>query len=87
LFFLFIYVIVLKINNIYLYIYKLKKKLLIKGNLEINQKQCREEAERRESLEERRIEKESEERRCRCVKKNREILYFSNDLWFWRVEK
>ena len=45
--------------------------------------------ERRERLEERRVEKESEERRCRCAKRkeSRETLCFSNDLWLRRVEK
>ena len=51
--------------------------LIIEGNLEVNlptiwtnKKQRREEAERRERLEERRVEeKESEERSCRCEKR------------------
>jgi len=50
---------------------------LIEGSLEvklptiwIDEKQSREEVERRERLEERRVEeKESEERRCRCEKR------------------
>ena len=47
-------------------------------------------SERRERLEERRVEeKESEERRCRCAKRwgSRETLCFSHDLWLRRVEK
>jgi hypothetical protein len=50
--------------------------ILIEGSLEVNlptiwtdEKQSRAEAERRERLEERRSEKESEERRCRCAKR------------------
>jgi hypothetical protein len=51
--------------------------LVIAGSLEVklppiwtDEKQSRDEAERREKLEERRVEeKESEERRCRCVKR------------------
>jgi len=51
--------------------------LVIEGSLEVklptiwtDVKQSREEAERRERLEERRVEeKESEERRCRCAKR------------------
>ena len=41
---------------------------------------------RREKIRE---EKESEERKYRCVKKrkNTHFLYFSNDIWLWRVEK
>jgi len=50
---------------------------LIEGSLEVklptiwtDEKQCREDAERRERLEERRVEeKESEERRYRCAKR------------------
>ena len=50
---------------------------IIEGSLEVkrptiwaDEKQSREEAERRERLEERRVEeKESEGRRCRCVKR------------------
>ena len=50
---------------------------MIEGSLEVklptiwtDEKQSREEAERRERLEERSVEeKESEERRCRCVKR------------------
>ena len=50
---------------------------IIEGNLEVklptiwtDEKQSKAEAERRERLEERRIEeKESEERRCRCAKR------------------
>ena len=70
---------------------------IIEGSLEvklptiwIDEKQSRAEAERRERLEERRVEeKESEERRCRCAKRSesRETLRFSNDLWLRRVEK
>ena len=60
---------------------------IIEGSLEVklptiwtDEKQSREEAERRERLEERRVEeKEKEERRCRCAK-SRETLCFSNDL-------
>jgi hypothetical protein len=51
--------------------------LLFEGSLEVklptiwtDEKQSRAEAERRERLEERRVEeKESEERRCRCAKR------------------
>ena len=51
--------------------------LLIEGSLEVklptiwtDEKQSREEAERRERLEERSVEeKEKEERRCRCAKR------------------
>ena len=51
--------------------------IVIEGSLEVklptiwtDEKQSRAEAERRESLEERRVEdKESEERRCRCAKR------------------
>ena len=51
--------------------------ILIEGSLEVklptiwtDEKQSRAEAERRERLEERRVEeKESEERRCRCAKR------------------
>ena len=58
---------------LYIYIYC----LVIEGSLEVklptiwtDEKQSRAEAERRERLEERRVEeKESEERRCRCVKR------------------
>ena len=50
---------------------------MLEGSLEVklptiwtDEKQSRAEAERRERLEERRVEeKESEERRCRCVKR------------------
>ena len=53
------------------------KVMLIEGSLEVklptiwtDEKQSREEAERRERLEERSVEeKESEERRCRCAKR------------------
>jgi len=52
-------------------------KTLVEGSLEVklltiwtDEKQSRAEAERRERLEERRVEeKESEERRCRCAKR------------------
>jgi len=53
-------------------------RILIEGSLEVklptiiwtDEKQSRAEAERRERLEERRVEeKESEERRCRCAKR------------------
>jgi hypothetical protein len=58
------------IYNIYVYI-------IIEGSLEVklptiwtDEKQSRAEAEKRERLEERRVEeKESEERRCRCAKR------------------
>ena len=51
--------------------------IIIEGSLEVklptiwtDEKQSRAEAERRERLEERRVEeKESEERRCRCAKR------------------
>jgi uncharacterized membrane protein len=51
--------------------------VLVEGSLEVklptiwtDEKQSRAEAERRERLEERRVEeKESEERRCRCAKR------------------
>ena len=54
-----------------------KNENIIEGSLEIklptiwtDEKQSRAEAERRERLEERRVEeKESEERRCRCAKR------------------
>jgi hypothetical protein len=54
-----------------------RSSLLIEGSLEVklptiwtDEKQSREEAERRERLEERRVEeKESEDRRCRCAKR------------------
>ena len=71
---------------------------IIEGSLEVklptiwtDEKQSRAEAERRERLEERRVEveeKESEERRYRCAKRqeSRETLCFSNDLWLRRVE-
>ena len=57
--------------------FRLKKSHLIEGSLEVklptiwtDEKQSRAEAERRERLEERRVEeKESEERRCRCAKR------------------
>jgi hypothetical protein len=60
----------------YIYIYKIAYNL-IEGSLEVklptiwtDEKQSRAEAERRERLEERRVEeKESEERRCRCAKR------------------
>ena len=68
---------------------------LVEGSLEVklptiwtDEKQSK--AERRERLEERRVEeKESEERRCRCAKrqKSRETLCFSNDLGLRRIEK
>ena len=71
--------------------------VVVEGSLEVklptiwtDEKQSRAEAERRERLEERRVEeKESEERRCRCAKRweSRETLCFSNDLWLRRVEK
>ena len=70
---------------------------LIEGSLEVklptiwtDEKQSREDAERRERLEERRVEeKESEERKYRCAKRSesRDSLCFSNDLWLRRVEK
>ena len=70
---------------------------LVEGSLEFklptiwtDEKQSRAEAERRERLEERRVEeKESEERRCRWAKRSesRETLCFSNELWLRRVEK
>ena len=54
------------------YVLKKMERLLIEGSLEVklptiwtDEKQSREEAERRERLE----EKESEERRCRCAKR------------------
>jgi len=58
-------------KSIYRYI------IIIEGSLEVklptiwtDEKQSRAEAERREKLEERRVEeKESEERRCRCAKR------------------
>ena len=61
-------------NIIYIYIYIY---IFIEGSLEVklptiwtDEKQSRAEAERRERLEERRVEeKESEERRCRCAKR------------------
>ena len=54
---------------------------LIEGSLEVklptiwtDEKQSREEAERREGLEERRVEeKDSEERRCRCAKRKKKL--------------
>ena len=57
--------------------HKMLQYRLIEGSLEVrlptiwtDEKQRREEAERRERLEERRVEeKESEESRCRCVKR------------------
>ena len=59
---------------------------IIEGSLEVklptiwtDEKQSRAEAERRERLEERRVEeKEPEERRCRCAKRqeSRETLFF-----------
>jgi hypothetical protein len=52
--------------------------------------QSKEEVERREKLEERRIEeKESEKRRYKYAKKleNYEKLYFSNNLRFLKVQK
>ena len=71
--------------------------VVIEGSLEVklptiwrDEKQSREEAERRERLEERRVEeKEKEDRRCRCAKRSesRETLCFSNDLCLRRVEK
>ena len=70
---------------------------MFEGSLEVklptiwtDEKQSRAEAERRERLEERRVEeKESEESRCRCAKRSvsRETLCFSNDLGLRRVEK
>jgi hypothetical protein len=63
---------------------------IIEGSLEVklptiwtDEKQIREEAERRERLEERRVEeKEQEERRYRCMKRweKRQILCFSDNL-------
>ena len=58
-------------------IYNTYAHILIEGSLEVklptiwtDEKQSRAEAERRERLEERRVEeKESEERRCRCAKR------------------
>ena len=55
----------------------LRVRNIIEGSLEVklptiwtDEKQSRAEAERRERLEERRVEeKESEERRCRCAKR------------------
>ena len=52
-------------------------RIIVEGSLEVklptiwtDEKQSRAEAERRERLEERRVEeKESEERRCRCAKR------------------
>ena len=63
------------------------KYTIIEGSLEVklptiwtDEKQSRAEAERRERLEERRVEeKESEERRCRCaekVGKSRNTVFF-----------
>jgi len=57
--------------------HKMLQYRLIEGSLEVrlptiwtDEKQSRAEAERRERLEERRVEeKESEERRCRCAKR------------------
>ena len=84
------------IMSIYIYI-DIPLSLMIEGSLEVklptiwtDEKQSREGSERRERLEERRVEeKESEERRCRCAKRweSRETLRFSNDLWLRRVEK
>ena len=71
--------------------------VIFEGSLEVklptiwtDEKQSRGGSERRERLEERRAEeKEPEERRCRCAKRqeSRETLCFSNDLWLRRVEK
>jgi len=70
---------------------------MIEGSLEVklptiwtDEKQRWKGSERRERLEERKVEeKESEERRCRCAKKvgKSPFLRFSNDLWLQRVEK
>ena len=57
--------------------YHIDQEKIIEGSLEVklptiwtDEKQSRAEAERRERLEERRVEeKESEERRCRCAKR------------------
>ena len=68
------------IQHIYIYIYSKGYNWngwFIEGSLEVklptiwtDEKQSRAEAERRERLEERRVEeKESKERRCRCVKR------------------
>ena len=62
---------------IYIYIYNIIYIYMVEGSLEVklptiwtDEKQSRAEAERRERLEERRVEeKESEERRCRCAKR------------------
>jgi hypothetical protein len=62
---------------LYTFYKKLIKKLIFEGNLEVklptiwtDEKQSREDAERRERLEERRVEKkESEKRRYRCAKR------------------
>ena len=58
-------------------LYYIEHIYIIEGSLEVklptiwtDEKQSRAEAERRERLEERRVEeKESEERRCRCAKR------------------
>ena len=71
----FLYYIYYIYNN--LYIYNIYVYIIIEGSLEVklptiwtDEKQSRAEAERRERLEERRVEeKESEERRCRCAKR------------------
>ena len=70
---------------------------IVEGSLEVklptiwtHEKRRWKGSERRERLEERRVEeKESEERRCRCAKRkeSRETLCFSTDLWLRRVEK
>ena len=68
---------IIYIYNNNLYIYNIYVYIIIEGSLEVklptiwtDEKQSRAEAERRERLEERRVEeKESEERRCRCAKR------------------
>ena len=85
-----------------IYIYQRERerkntKHIAEGSLEVklptiwtDEKQRWKGSERRERLEKRRVEeKESEERRCRCAKRqeSRETLCFSSDLWLRRVEK
>jgi hypothetical protein len=68
--------VILPIREIYVKLYLIFAKL-VEGSLEVklptiwtDEKQSWAEAERRERLEERRVEeKESEERRCRCAKR------------------
>ena len=70
-----------------------KVDILIEGSLEVklptiwtDEKQSREEAERRERLEERRVRRKKMQMREK-VGKSRNTVFFSNDLGLWRVEK